>query len=761
MKESESRPVVIDLNRGWQFCPGEAKRYRTVTHEVCYDMTKAGHELGEMDVFLGENQWQAVDLPHDWCAQMPADPEGIANNGYKKRGVGWYYLRFQAPAFGDEESALLEFEGVMGDCLVYVNGARALRNHSGYNGFYADVAAYLKPGEENTLAVYVDARAWEGWWYEGAGIYRPVALTVRAPLRFRHLSAFAAPALREGRWQVDLSATLENGAESKRAYRARALLLDGAGGQIAACDLGAGRVAALGEADLKGCLEPGPVALWSPDAPNLYTVALELCDERGETVDQQRLRCGFREIAFTSDRGMLLNGVPLRVNGICCHQDHAGVGVAVSKSIVRYRIQKLKEMGCNAYRCAHHMPWTYLLEVCDEAGMLVMDENRHFNAMEETLLQVDDMVLRARNHPCVFLYSLFNEEYWQSERRGYLIARALARRVRRLDATRPVTAAMNGGVLTEKNAADATDVAGMNYFIDDYMNFARRCPGKPLVGTENGPIFATRGECRTDAARQVYDGYGDHTSPFGQLLEDSIEAAEAAPHAAGLFMWGGFDYRGEPYPFTWPSAFSHWGFCDVCGLRKDTSYLLQSYYGSEPVAHLLPHWNHEAGEAVRVCAFTNAETAALFLNGRPLGELKVARRRAEWMVPFEPGQLRVVARMADGQTIADSVRTAGAPAALALHQASPAGADCAIVDIRLVDGQGTTVPLDDRIVEIQVEGGHLLGAGNGDPNAAALPDCASRLPTFHGQCQVLLRPEGRCRLVLRVEGLPDAELWIA
>lgn len=398
---------------------------------------------------------------------------------------------------------------------------------------------------------------------------------------------------------------------------------------------------------------------------------------------------------------------------------HVGVGIAVTRSLLRYRVAKLKAMGCNAYRCAHNCPSRELLEICDDLGMMVMAENRHYRSSEEVMRQLDELTLLSRNHPSVFLYSLFNEEPWQTESRGRRIAARMLRRVRMHDDTRAVTAAMNGGVLTRRNASDVLDAAGMNYFIDDYMTYARRRPGHPMVGTENGPLYATRGIYKDDPKAQVYDSYGLTTAPFGQRQE-TMEAVEAAPHVASLFVWGGFDYRGEPQPFEWPSVFSHWGLMDNCGFEKDTFYMLKSYYSdpNQRMVHLLPHWNWSEGERVRVCAMTNCDSAKLFLNGREVGEGKAARNRVEWQIPFEPGALRVEA-YGDGEMLADEVRTAGLAAALEVVDAASAEEyDSSIINVRLMDENGVPVPGRDadRLVRFEVKRGEIIGAGNGDPN---------------------------------------------
>ena len=756
----QNNTMKLDLARGWKFCFGDVKRWKRVDHDVCYQTTKIGSEIGVLDVFLRDNPWTDVSVPHDWNTQQRSHPDNYPSNGFKPRGIGWYYNAFEMPEYGDDACVLLEFEGIMGESVVYVNGVLAARNESGYTGFTFDISDYVLPGEENMIVVSVDNTRWEGWWYEGAGIYRPVTVHIKPAVHLAHMKTFVRPELKDGCWSVKLTSELENTGDAAGSAAVSARVLDADGACVAQLQAG-GDVPAFGTAEVSAEAALEAPRLWSPDSPYLYTLENRLIVD-GQCVETEAIRFGLRDIRWT-DHGMFINGALTPVRGICCHQDHVGVGIAVGKSLMRYRIAKLKEMGCNAYRCAHHCPTRYLLDVCDELGMLVMSENRHFRSSDEVMRQLDAMTLLSRNHPSVFLYSLFNEEMpWQSEPRGRKVAARMLRRVRRYDDSRPVTAAMNGGVLTRENASDVLDVGGMNYFIDDYMNYAARRPGHPLVGTENGPLYATRGIYRDDPVAQVYNAYGLTTAFFGQTLQDTMEAVEAAPHVAGLFVWGGFDYRGEPQPFEWPSVFSHWGLTDNCGFEKDTFYMLKSYYSDEdePMVHLLPHWNWRAGETVRVCAMTNCDTAQLFVNGEPLEIKPVARRRAEWEVPFAPGSIRVEAVKGDVK-VADEVRTAGAPAKLEVVDAAPErDFDAAIINVRLQDARGLNVPgrENDREIRFEVLEGELIGSGNGDPNGIQ-PDVAAAIPTFCGRCQAIVRPSdaGRVRVIVRCEGMEAVE----
>ena len=748
--------VNIGLAEGWRFCRGKARRWQRLDHDTCYGMSKAGGEAGNMEVFLRENPWQAVTVPHDWSTAESSDPAESPDNGFKSRGEGWYWIDVPLPAYGEDAVVLLEFEGIMGESVVYVNGVLAARNASGYTGFAVDVSDYVLPGETATIVVSVDNTRWEGWWYEGAGIYRPARIRVLPPVRLRPLGVFPKTVPDGDAWTLSVRAELDNALEVPVPAEVRWTLRDGNGRRVAEFGAAAA-LPAMDGASAEGQARVERPDLWSPDEPNLYVLETALWAD-GVCVERQETSVGFREILWT-DRGMFLNGRVTPVRGICCHQDHAGVGIAVGRSLTRYRIARLKAMGCNAYRCAHHCPSEYLLRVCDELGMLVMVENRHFRTSDEVMAQVDYMVRLSRSHPCVFLYSLFNEEPWQAESRGSRMAAKLRRRVHGNDDSRPVTAAMNGGVLTRTNASDALDVAGMNYFIDDYPAYAVRRPGHPMVGTENGPIYATRGVYADDSRAQVFDSYGLTTAFFGQRLPETMAAVAAAPQVAGLFVWGGFDYRGEPQPYEWPSVFSHWGLMDNCGFEKDTFYMLKSYYADAPMLHLLPHWNWAAGGTVRVCVMSNCDCAQILVNGRPLEQKAIVDNRAEWMVPYEAGTLSAIAWKGSVRLV-EEVRTSSRPTALKIVDAAPSrDFDCAILNVELVDAQGVPVRLrsQEREVHVEVICGELAGVGNGDPNGTQ-PDICTRISTFCGRCQILIHPDGNgvVRARLSCEGLAGA-----
>lgn len=721
----------LPLDRGWHFCKAPVKRFKGVEHSDVYCAAKAGGALGKKDFFYTANPWKEVRVPHDWLTTEPYDSTLAAASGFKKRGAGWYYVKFTLP---EEEiaHARLVFEGVLGMTTVYVNGAVAARNASGYNRFTVEIADYLVRGAENAIVLYVDCSEWESWSYEGAGLYRAVYIEFREETRIDRDECFVRTEKDGDAWCVgmDLALCGLSGGET-----VRCVLKDAEGAEWLSAECAA-------EEALHGVIPVSRgVRLWSPEEPVLYRLTCELLKD-GRAVDAASFTVGFRTVEWDADAGMLLNGTRCLVKGVCCHQDHGGVGAAVTDELVEYRIGRLKSIGVNAYRCAHHAVPESLLDVCDRLGMLVMIENRHFSVSEDAKKQLASLVRTARNHPSVFLYSLFNEEPWQADERGYRIARDLRALVLSLDGTRAVTGAMNGGTLKERNASDALDVIGMNYFLKDLDATRARAPGKVILGTENAPTYATRGEYVTDPARSVYTSYcDDYAHTFSESLTETMTLCRSKPYHAGNFLWSGIDGYGEPQPQKWPSIASHWGLFDLCGFPKSTAHLVEAWYREELTVHLLPHWDHAEGETVRVVAFTNGDEAELCLNGRSLGTVPVVDRRAEWQVPYERGRLRVTVRRGCEETSDERV-TAGTDARLVLTDETPRR-DCPkvrIVNLAVTDGTG--VILEGRMdpVSIEVEGGAILGVSNGDPNGHQ-PLLSDTVPLFHGRAQVIVSGE--------------------
>lgn len=738
----------LNLKEGWRFHLGDVKRLNNIPIGISHVCCKAGGAIRELDMFTDESAWKDVVIPHDWLTDQPLDQNADAAGGFKNRGTGWYYLKFKLPDTPIEKARLV-FEGVLGNSTVYVNGVTAGRNFSGYNRFSCNIEDYLLPGDENEIALYVDARRFEGWWYEGAGLYRPVHIEFRENARFESEKCFIRGEKAEEDWNVVAELNI-SGIDAEKDNLIVNISLQNSQKNVVACKEFPARSNtnfSLGIPDAK---------LWTPESPYLYTAVFELKRE-GRVIDRMQNSVGLRTIEWKADKGMYLNGEQYRVKGICCHQDHAGVGAAVTKEIMEFRISKLKQFGINAYRVAHHAPAEVLLDICDRQGMLVMVENRHFAVSEDVFKQVDALVCLCRNHPSVFLYSLFNEEPWQSEERGRRMAEKMRSRILSLDPTRAITGAQNGGMLEKKNASDALDVIGVNYFLADYDATHNRAPQKVMIGTENCPTYATRGVYRSDKDKQVFANYGEEWGDFSESLEETMETVTQKSYVAGCFAWCGFDHRGEPTPYGWPSVVSHWGFHDDCGFAKDTAYLLAAWYREELCVHLLPHWNWELGEQVRVCAYTNADTAELFLNGRSLGEKNVHKKRVEWKVPFEAGTLSVCAKK-EGKEVYDTVRTAGTPYYLTLDDAvcEMADKELHIINVSVTDKYGIILPDFAGMVYFDAPEGTILGIGNGDPNSHH-EQKASAIALFHGRAQIIVHA-GKGKLTAHCDGLPDTQL---
>ena len=745
----------LPLQKGWKFHAGEVNRNTDLFPGVVQEYLKAGKAMEEWKLHEHEEEWEEVSVPHDWMAAMPVSKDSDYAAGYKERGIGWYEKLFVLPPT-PIESARLVFEGVLGHCAVYVNGVIAARNFSGYNRFSCEIGDYLVPGAENTIILYVDARPRELWSYEGAGLYRPVSIEFREYCHFDKEKCFVRGQRSEDNWNVlaDLVVS-EVGKGNDADLKLCACLKDEQGNVLVKQE------AALKEAKQQEkmilTLSTDVVRLWSPESPYLYTFECELLCQ-GRCIDKVQHMVGLRQIEWKADQGMYLNGKPYPVKGICCHQDHAGVGIAVHPEIMEYRIRRLKEAGVNAYRCAHHAPAKSLLEICDRLGMLVMVENRKFSLSQDVLQQLDALVYLARNHVSVFMYSLFNEETWQAEERGVRMVRRMRDRILALDDTRAVTGGQNAGYLTEHNTTDVLDVMGFNYSLGKYEDCHKRIPDKVILGTENCPTFATRGVYRSDKEKQVFACYGEEwPRAFSESLEETMECMYSKAYVGGNFVWAGFDHRGEVNPYQWPSVISHWGFHDYCGFPKDTAHLLAAWYKEELCVHLLPHWNWQPGEEVRVCAFTNADTAELYLNGKSLGRKNVEKRRAEWMVPFVQGKISVIAER-DGLKVCDEVVTAGNPAKLQLTDETPENGSgrVHIINIAATDEADVFIPDFDGIVKLLVENGRILGVGNGNPNGHQ-PDIEDSIEMFHGRAQVIM--EGECgKLTALCEGVTFSEI---
>ena len=540
------------LNRDWCFHLGEVKNPVKADHGVIYSTAKAGGCQGVPQADYDVSQWQKVDLPHDWSIHTPFEKENVADWGYKSRGKGWYRRSFLLPKEAKDKKLVLGFEGVSTRCIVYLNGTEIFHNTSGYTPFEMDITdiAYFE-NVPNTLAVFVDATIWEGWWYEGAGIYRSVWLEMMHPVHIDRDSVFLNPKEQEdGSFAVAIEAEIENATSEVQRGKLQCYLTSPNGQKELVWETEK-QSFDPNQTKVTGSFLKKEPLLWDVKHPNVYEVEMILLLEGAkeeEIIDSVQTVCGFRTITFDAKKGFFLNHKPVKLFGTCNHQDFGGIGVAVPANLWEYRIEKLKAMGSNAYRCAHGMPADELIEACDRMGMLVLDENRNFSTSVEAVGQLETLVKRHRNHPSVILYSIFNEEPLEGTLQGMRMAKKMRRTILNLDPSRFVTGAMHGGMLEEENAAIAIDVAGVNYQIPVYDAFHQQNPAIPMLATETTSSFSIRGCYEKDDEKNLLACYDDSPADWGNTVRDTWKAIMERDFVAGGFMWTGFDYLGEPTP---------------------------------------------------------------------------------------------------------------------------------------------------------------------------------------------------------------------
>jgi len=763
----------LSLDQGWLFHLGDIPFPVVKGHDATYQSTKAGRAPGAAAPDFDDTTWRQLDLPHDWVSEAPFDQNANISQGYRPRGFAWYRRHFQLAEADRGRHLELQFDGVATHCTVWVNGILAHRNWCGYTSFTIDLTSFANYGEAiNTIAVRVDADAMEGWWYEGGGIYRHTWLVKRDPVHVVTDGVYANPVRQaDGLWLVPVEATIANSGRDTAAFGVEVTLV-GPNGKLIATERTDAEVNPLEETVAKLVLPVASPHLWSVDDPALYAVRT-IVTRHGAPVDAVTTGCGFRTLRFDAGKGFFLNDQPLKIQGVCNHQDHAGVGVAVPDSLWEFRLRQLKEMGVNAYRCAHNPPAAEFLDACDRMGILVMDENRIFNPTPEYIRQLEWLVCRDRNHPSVFLWSVFNEEPMQATENGYEMVRQMSAVVKRLDSTRLVTAAQSWGFSTPVNVSQAVDLVGFNYEIEPYDSFHAAHPTLPMTSSEDTSAYMTRGEYVTDPARHIVDSYDGHAASWGATHRATWKAIDTRPYLAGSFVWTGFDYHGEPTPYDWPSVSSFFGCLDLCGFPKVAFYLHQAQWiKNRPVLHLIPHWNWPGreGRPVKVMVATNADKVALSLNGKAVGEKSADKyEMVSWEVPYAPGRLEAVAFKNGGEIARSFVETTGTPVALRLLPDRPSlagdGEDAQPITVEAIDAEGRPVPTANFPVEFELTGpGAIVGLGNGDPNSHE-PEKGNHRSLFNGLAQVIVQStrDGSGALVLRAktDNLRPAELSLA
>ena len=638
-------------------------------------------------------QWEYVRLPHDFVINGTPTTDENQTLGYLKYDNAWYRKHFTLSEEDMDKRIVLEFEGCSGASTVYLNGCLMKHNFSGYTSFTVDITDYAVFGGENVVAVHLDNTEYEGWWYEGAGIYRNVWLVKTDIISVDTYGVYIDPhRIDENNWTAHLETTLKSVSGADENVKIITEIIDNDSQVIASAEAEL-TVPSRQCATAVYSIAVASPHLWDIDDPYLYTVKATVI-RGGNAVDEYTTRTGFRYYYCDADKGFFLNGRKVKIKGVCAHEDCGLLGKAVPANIHRYKMEMLKEMGANGYRTSHYQQNTAILDALDELGFIVLNEARWFASTEEGIAQLEELVKRDRNRPSVFFWSLSNEEYYHLTEQGRRITQTLMRTLRKLDHSRPITSAVD----KSPNVAtvfDELDVVGINYNLGLYDEIHKKYPEKAIFSSENCATSSSRGWYYPDSKDLgLYSAYDKDTNKWFLGREYTWKFICERDWVMGGYQWAGFEHRGET---VWPRLCSQSGAIDLFLQKKDAFYQNRSHWSDTPNIHLLPHWNVEAfdDEPIRVWAYTNCEEAELFLNGRSLGRKAVEKyTHVEWLVQYEAGRIEAVGYIGGKKCAVDMKETSGAPERLmlTLENEIHSSKDAAIITCYTVDSLGRFVP---------------------------------------------------------------------
>ncbi len=792
---------VTDFNEGWRFA-----RFGAMP-----DGSQKAEPQNLEAVELDDSGWRALRLPHDWAIEGPFRMELPGRTGkLPYEGIGWYRKNFTVPASDKGQKVFVDFDGAMSRSKVYINGQYAGEWPYGYSSFRIELTDHINFGGENTVAVRLDNKGLSSRWYPGAGIYRNVRLVKTAPVHIAHWGvSITTPEIKKDKATVLVETELCGAGSRRDACDTKdrtagvpPATQDGAAVMVLheIRELRSDKVIAQGKG--KSCsINVSNSRLWDLDTPNLY-VLKTIVSENGKVVDVVENTFGFRTIEYTADRGFLLNGRVVKMNGVCMHHDLGPLGSAMNLRALERQVEILQEMGCNAIRTSHNPPTPELLDLCDRRGILLQveafdcwktgktpnDYQHFFEEWHEKDLVA--MIKRDRNHPSVVMWSTGNEvrEQWEKNDPGFKISQMLTDIVHELDPTRPVSIGCNNGQAGWNGFQKTMDLFGYNYKPHLYGKFRAANPDQPLYGSETASTVSSRGEYFFPVSNNKKMGVGgdfqvssyDLTAPpWANNPDVEFTAQDKLPYVFGEFVWTGFDYLGEPTPYnddktnllnfsdpqkrkemeeqmkalggTVPARSSYFGILDLCGFKKDRFFIYQARWRPElPMAHILPHWNwpERVGKVTPVHVYTSGDEAELFLNGKSLGRKKKGpyEYRLRWDdVVYEPGELKVVAYKDEKKWAEEVMKTTGAAAKVDLSAdrsvISADGRDLSFITVQISDKDGLQVPRTHNEVEFSIEGpGKIVAVGNGNP-ASHEPFQASKRKAFNGLCLVIVQSE--------------------
>jgi len=745
-------------------------RFYKVPHEIIHYGGRNSIAVRVFDGIMGGGIYsdgqKVIEGPFE--STSPAGSGG----GYLNGGVGWYRKEFTLNENFKNKRVFIEFDGVYMNSDVWINGVHLGNRPYGYSSFQYELTQHLKfGGKKNVLAVRVDVQQPCSRWYSGAGIYRNVRLTITDPVHIAHWGTYVTiPHISDNEATIRIETKIRNQSASAHQVTLESIILDVSGHEIA-------RSRSNQKIDHDSVNRftqvvkiPKP-KLWSLENPTLYHVKSKV-SVNGRLADTGETPFGVRTFEFTTERGFFLNGKHVAINGVCLHHDLGYLGAAVNKRAIERQLEIMKTMGCNAIRTSHNPPAPELLDLCDRMGFLVMDEafdewersktmygyGRFFDEWSER--DLTDMILRDRNHPAIILWSIGNEIPEQDNANAFEMSKRLVDICHREDPTRLVTSACNTPeAAISSGFTKPLDVFGINYSISFYQTYKGKAK---LFGSETASAVSTRGEYNLvkegDTLKVIKDlnnqctSYDINAPNWGNIAESSLKAIKEAPWVAGEFVWTGFDYFGEPTPFSWPSMSSYFGIVDLCGFPKDRYYLYQSQWTNKPMVHILPHWNWKGyeGQEIPVWCYSNCESVELFLNGKSLGEKKFSDTKdlhLIWNVPYSSGSVKAIAKSNGKIICTDEIQTAGDPAKILLipdrTEIGADGNDLSYVKVEIVDKEGRVCPNADNLVKFKIEGtGVIAGVGNGNPMSHEYFKTSER-KAFHGLALVIIKSQDK------------------
>jgi beta-galactosidase len=774
--------TVADFDKGWRFNLG--------------DVTN-GEGVKLIDI-----RWRLLNLPHDWSIEgkfskdNPATPEGGALPG----GIGWYRKTFTMPASAKNKLVYIDFDGAYQKSTVWLNGHQLGFRPNGYISFRYELTPYLNFGGENVIAVKVDNSVQpNSRWYSGSGIYRNVWLVTTGKAAVAHWGTYVTTTdVSAQSAKVRLEVAVKN--ISVGDVSVSSTIYDAAGKTVATlAGLALTKTNDTASHSSAEATIENPT-LWSVDNPYLYKIVTRV-KSGNEVTDEYTTTLGIRYFNFDPNKGFSLNGKYMKILGVCDHHDLGSLGAAVNTRALERQLQILKAMGCNGIRTSHNPPAPELLDLCDKMGFLVMDEafdcwewkkakyDYHLYFKEWHKRDLEDQVRRDRNHPSVIIWSIGNEIPQQGDTSALRLAPELAGIVHSLDITRPITTANDRPDTSNKIIkSGAIDLIGYNYHEYDYATFHDRYPGKKFIATETTSGLEMRGwyEMPSDSVRiwparwdKPFTGdpqnrvsaYDNVRPPWGSTHEATWKVMKKYDFLSGLFIWTGFDYLGEPTPYSWPSRSSYFGIIDLAGFPKDIYYMYQSEWTDKPVLHIFPHWNWTPGKLVDIWAFyNNADEVELFLNGKSLGVKKKTGDDLHimWRVKYEPGTLKAVSRKDGEVVLTREIHTAGPAAKIELiadrKKLKADGKDLSFITVRVLDKDGNLVPNADNLVKFKLGGpGFIAGVDNGDETNHD-PFKADYRKAFNGLALAIIQTkekEGEISFTATAEGLVPATVVLS